>query len=286
MLRFSPDGTQILLVLNAGRGGEELWLLPYPAGRAEPRRVLADMRPAGGTPTVGWMPDGRHVVVSAAVESNAAAQLWLADTVSGARSALTSGTTSRLSPAIAPDGNRMILRETSGDLDVVSVDLATGAATTVIGTARNEWMPAWAAKENAFVYVTDRGGPHEIWLRRAGTPDRPIVSGRDFADATAWFIAPALSPSGDRVIYTRVEQGAISRLWISSTSGGTPVQLTNDSAAAEPEPVNPAEPVTRRPQHPLRRRSVHDEPVDARRVRADEQRVVAARIGTLTGNGP
>ena len=234
MLRFSPDGTQLLLMLNAGRDGEEAWLLPYPAGKTAPRRVLTDLRTGAGTPTVGWMPDSRHVVMSIAAESYGPAQLWLADTGSGATHALTSGTTNRLYPAIAPNGNRLIFRETSGDLDVVSVDLASGAAATVIGTTRNEWMPAWAANENAFVYVTDRSGPHEIWLHRPGIPDRPIVTPEDFSSGTTvWFIAPALSPGGDRVIYTRVEQGTVSRLWISSTAGGTPIQLTNASASAE-----------------------------------------------------
>jgi Tol biopolymer transport system component len=234
MLRFSPDGTQLLLALNPARDGEEIWLLPYPpATTAAPRRILQDVRSFEGTPTIAWMPDSRHIVFSLSAASNSPAQLWLADTVSGDRHALTSGTTDRFFPAIAPDGRRLIFAESSGHYDIVSVDLGTAAAETLIATERNEWMPAWASTEPALVYVTNRGGPNEIWLHRPGTVDRPIVSPRDFTTGTTWFMAPALSPPADRVVYARVEDGTISRLWISSVAGGAPIQLTNDTATAE-----------------------------------------------------
>ena len=46
-------------------------------------------------------------------------------------------------------------------------------------------------------------------------------------------MAPALSPEGDRVIYTRLERQGAGRLWISAVSGGAPVQLTSDASASE-----------------------------------------------------
>ena len=91
-------------------------------------------------------------------------------------------------------------------------------------------MPAWAAAEPAMVYVGNRNGPDEIWFRRGGAPDRPIVTARDFpADTTLWFMAPALSPRGDRVIYTRVERTGEGRLWISAVAGGSPIRATTDN---------------------------------------------------------
>jgi Tol biopolymer transport system component len=179
------------------------------------------------------MPDSRHLVMSVAAQPNSPHQLWLADTVSGAKHALTSGTSGRLYPAVAPDGQRLIFGEPSGSYDIVSVDLRTAAAETLLATERNEWMPAWAPNDETLVYVTDRAGPDEIWIRRAGAADRPIVTARDFPPGTTWFMAPTLSPRADRVIYTRVDQGTTSRLWISSVAGGTPIQLTNDAATAE-----------------------------------------------------
>jgi len=60
------------------------------------------------------------------------------------------------------------------------------------------------------------------------------VTPRDFPPRTTqWFLAPALSPDGGRIIYERFENQGGSRLWISTTSGGAPVPLTNDTAATE-----------------------------------------------------
>ena len=74
-------------------------------------------------------------------------QLWMADTTSGERHAITSGTSSTGAPAVSPDGLRLILTGDVGHYDIVSVDLATAVPRKLIATARNELMPAWAAKQ-------------------------------------------------------------------------------------------------------------------------------------------
>ena len=61
-----------------------------------------------------------------------------------------------------------------------------------------------------------------------------MVTPRDFPPGTTqWFLAPALSPDGGRLIYERFEIQGGSRLWISATSGGAPVPLTSDATATE-----------------------------------------------------
>ena len=235
-VKFSPDGKQILLLMNGGRQREEAWFLPYPANPSQPpRMVLTNIRSAGGTPGFCWMPDSRHVVLSLAGAGDASEQLWLADTVSGEYHALTSGTASRSSAAVSPDGQRIIFREDTGSYDIVSVDLASAAVHPLIATERNELMPSWAANKQLLAYVTDRNGSQEIWLHAADNSDRPLVTARDFPGVTVqWLMGPALSPEGDRVVYTRVDAGTISnRLWITAVAGGSSVQLTNDRASAE-----------------------------------------------------
>ena len=235
-LKFSPDGKQMLLLLNAGRQREEAWLLPYPPNPARaPRRVLADLRSAGGTPGFCWMPDSRHVVLSLAGAGEDAEQLWIADTVSGEYHALTSGTANRSAPAVSPDGQKLIFKETTGSFDIISVDLATAAAQPLIATERDELMPSWAARKPLLTYVTNRNGPQEIWLHGGDTTDRPLVTARDFPPGKLqWLMGPALSPEGDRVVYTKPDNGSGEvRLWISNVAGGAPVPLTSDHASAE-----------------------------------------------------
>ncbi len=184
-------------MLNGGRGeGEEAWLLDYPGGgTAGARRVFADTHGFGGTPEFSWMPDSRHIVMSYQPDSDARVGLWVVDTETGSRRALTSGTADAMGPAVSPDGTRLILTENRDDYDVVSVDLATGAAARLIATERSEQEPSWAAAVPALAYVTDRNGTAEIWLHEPNTIDRPLVTAADFpAGTTEWLMAPAHVP--------------------------------------------------------------------------------------------
>jgi Tol biopolymer transport system component len=230
-LKFSPDGRQILLIRSRG-AGEEAWLMPYPADPAKPpHQVLHGLPTFGGTPEFSWMPDNRHVVLST-TPGGAPPQLYTADTVSGAFTLFSSGTTAQRSPAVSPDGSKLVFQEATTDFDLVSVDLAKAAVTPLITTQRSELMPAWASKESAMVYVTNRSGYSEIWLHRPGQPERPLVTARDFPpDTTQGLSAPSLSPDATRVIYVRSQRLDIRpQLWISAVAGGAPVRLLKSSA--------------------------------------------------------
>jgi serine/threonine protein kinase/Tol biopolymer transport system component len=233
-LRFSPNGKSILLFMRGDRGRTEAWLMPYPPNSSQPPRLVqTDLTPYGGTPQFSWMPDSRHVVLSFASSPASSSQLWMADTASRKRMALTSGTANHGYVDVSPDGHRIVFTESADDYDLASVDIQHATASRLIATQRDEYMAAWAAKQPVLVYVTDRNGPQEIWLHTTG-PDRPVVTPRDFPPGTTqWFLAPALSPDGGRLIYERFENQGGSHLWISAASGGAPVPLTNDSTATE-----------------------------------------------------
>jgi Tol biopolymer transport system component len=231
-LRFSPDGNSILLFQDVGvPRSRQVWLMPYPADPGRPpQRVLPNLPSYGGTPFFSWMPDSRHIALSLVTTPGGSYQIWVADVISGKRHAILSGTTGAIQPAVSPDGRKLLFTEQVQDYDIVSAGLDGSAPRLLIATDRNEQMPAWAAKRPILAYVTDRNGPPEIWIRSANN-DRPVVTPRDFPLATTnWFIGPALSPEADRIVYTRGEATA-TRLWISAVAGGTPVPLTNDTAA-------------------------------------------------------
>jgi Tol biopolymer transport system component len=240
-LAFSPDRKHILLFVNSGdRGREEAWLIPYPADPAHPpKQIFQDFPTWAGTTRFSWMPDSRKVIVALETEPGSSTRLFQADTASGKRVALTSQTTHMMSPHVSPDGSRIIFSEPSGSLDIVSVGLETAAAKSWMATERSESMPAWALNQPALAYVTNRNGPMEIWLQSSDGVSHPIVTGRDFpAGTTQGFMAPALSPSADRVIYGRIGHSAAEgsstvQVWISSVSGGAPVPATNDTVSNE-----------------------------------------------------
>jgi eukaryotic-like serine/threonine-protein kinase len=231
-LKFSPDGKQLMLFRNAQKG-EEAWLMPYPADASHPpHRILEKLPALGGTPQFSWLPDNRHVVVSTSAETGAPVQLLMADTVSGEFHELSGGTTNQVSPAVSPDGSKLVFADVVSNFDIVSMDLAKATVTPLIATQRTEEMPAWAFKQPVLAYVTDRNGPLEIWVRQQGQSDRSVVTSRDFPpDTTQWFMNPIPSPDATRVIYTRRERAGGARLWMSAMSGGSPVPVMKNGAA-------------------------------------------------------
>ncbi len=232
-VKFSPDRKQILLLRNPTTG-EEAWLMPYPPDPSNPpHRILEKFPLSTSTPTVSWMPDNRRVVLAMSTGAEPS-QLYVADTVSGEYSVLSSGTTGQGTPAVSPDGSRLVFAEGALEFDIVSADLANAAVTPLLATNRSEDAPAWAGNGSAMVYLTNRNGAPEIWLHKPGEGDRPLVTNRDFqGDNTRFLMGPALSPDGNRMIYRRTEKVGRARLWMSAISGGSPVELVKDGKGTE-----------------------------------------------------
>jgi Tol biopolymer transport system component/tRNA A-37 threonylcarbamoyl transferase component Bud32 len=231
---FSPDGKSILLLRSGEGDKDEIWLLPYPAGSGVPRRVLERLTTLQGTPTFSWMPDNRHIVVSLATDVHSPKHLWMADIESDQLTPLTTGNAEERFPVVAPDGKSLIYSQSWDNLDVVSVSLADGEAQTLISTGRQESMAAWAANQEKLAWVTNRNGPMSIWIRQPDGSERPLLTASDFPPGThKWFMDPSLSPNAQQIVYVRVGNDGVTRLWISSLSGGVPVRLTNAEPSAE-----------------------------------------------------
>ncbi len=224
-MRFSPNGKQLLLIRAGDSGVEESWLLPWPAGSGTPRQVMKKIVPhEGDTPNFTWMPDSRHII--AAIDSH----LFLADTRSGRLQQITQGTSDDESPAVSPDGISLLFTESNEDYDIVSMSLADGTTHGLIVTPRDECMPAWAARSDSLVYVSNRLGELDIWLHTRDGPDRPLVTSASFAhDPPKWIWAPVLSPDGARVIFVATEKTGEIQLWEVSVTGGAPVRLVDAS---------------------------------------------------------
>jgi hypothetical protein len=117
---------------------------------------------------------------------------------------------------------------------VVSLSIEDGSALTLIDTGSNESEADWSTNQAKLTFVTSRNGPKEIWIRTPDGSERPVVTGADFPNVpNNGFNDPALSPEGDRLIYSALDHDGARRLWISSLSGGTPIRLTNAEPGAE-----------------------------------------------------
>jgi Tol biopolymer transport system component len=231
-LRFSPDGKKLLFIIGGIDARQDVWLLPFPDGTKRPRRLRLPVPGLFGAPSFDWMPDSRHIVISLATAADLPKHLWMADTESADFMPLTGGAESQIFVLVAPDGKSLIYLQYVPKFSVVSVSVHDGATKALIDTGREESMSSWSADTAKLVWVSNRNGPYEIWLREADGSERPVVTAADFPPATnQGFLSPAISPDGERVIYQRVDASGVSRLWISSVSGGPPLRLTN----AEPD---------------------------------------------------
>ena len=229
-LRFSPDGKQILVSLTRG-AGPHLWLLPFPGG-GKPRQILARFLAGGEVPTINWMPDSRRVVMGFARVSDAANQLWMADTLKAIIDPLTAGEGERSSPAVSPDGTKIAFDSSDTNLDIVEIPLAGGPVRPLLATSRNDLFPVWSPKSSIFADVTDRSGRKEIWLKSPQEGwDRPLVTQHDFpGDETLWLLTPAISPDGSRIAYSRISNKHVGELWISPMAGGSPLRIGDRAA--------------------------------------------------------
>jgi Tol biopolymer transport system component len=228
-LSFAPGGKRLLLAYDGVNGEDFIWLLPYPYGSGRPSRVFQTMPHALSTPQFSWLPDGKHLIVATSTEPSQSTQLWLARLGSESMQQLTVGSAFAGNASVSPDGKKIVYTQMQYDFDVVSISTDTGDVAPIISTAMNEYMPQYAATGGRLVYVTDRGGATEIWLREPDASTRPLVSPADIPGGVKFIMAPALSPDGSRVIFSVTPPTGVPRLWMTSVSGGNPIRVTNAS---------------------------------------------------------
>ena len=128
------------------------------------------------------------------------------------------------SPTWSPDGGYVAF--VSGGLlkkAVIASNGTVGAITTVAASETNVSDPAWSPDGTEIAFVRASAG--EIWEVNVSTGvEKQFTSGSSDA-------SPAWRPDGNELAYTSSGSGT-SELYVVSSPGGTPTQLTNDTAAA------------------------------------------------------
>ncbi len=232
LAQFSPDNRSILLMIDV-TGGRQAWLLPYPPGKAQPKRILESLPNTGFTPRWSWFPGGANAVMSLVTERGF--NLWQVGMHTGLKRQITATITAQnnTQPALSPSGDKLLFVNEVFDNMILSASVSDAAVERVISSEVQAGMPAWALNKDEMVYESKRGGATAIWMR-SEEKDRPIVTTDHFpAGSTVGFATPALSPAGDRIEYTRTDKDQRFANWISSLGGGPPVRLTNTRDVVE-----------------------------------------------------
>jgi serine/threonine protein kinase len=235
-LKFSPDGSKLLLWVGPGPDGiPGIWEIPISGG--EPRPRLATLLKRAISPiSFSWV-DNRNIVVTRADGPTPGAHLWLADTETDRVVPITTTPGNETSPSVSPTGSAIATAVDATDFDLVEIPLDGSRTRPVINTTRNEFDPAVARGGGQFAFVTDRTGEPQIWLQHQDD-SKPLVTAADFDGIVSLAIgALAFSPDGTRLAFqaaTRPESTTLpdfvggSRVWVKTIAGGKPFPIGGD----------------------------------------------------------
>jgi len=199
-LQWSPDGKSLAFVANflqlrdERRENEDIFVLPAEGG--EPRLIT------GGTTRLrdsspSWAPDSNRIVYAS--EESGFSNLYIVDTKSGERQALTTGTVDSLSPKWSPDGNTVAyVRAENSVFHIFGIPLGNGRTTR----------------------FSDTDGVNGGFGTGAGPAGPPGPPGM-----LAW------SPDGKRIAFTHSDPEKTSDIWVDGPEGLPPVQITNSMPA-------------------------------------------------------
>jgi Tol biopolymer transport system component len=216
---WSPDGRLICY-----RAHHALWTVSPDGGRAE--RLTHDNESARHPV---WSSDGKSIYYTSGREGTVA--LWkVAVGTQGSPERKTLGSGPESDPSISRDGKTLVYTTADEDYNVVMQDLASGVERP-FGTRRVEQMPRFTQGGAAVVFISNRvEGRDELWEQRiegdTAAGDARRITRHDAGNV----VHPAVSPDGRWIAYYRVVQGQRD-IWVVSTAGVAPTQITTDPGA-------------------------------------------------------
>ena len=217
---WSPDGTELACVTSRPPEPQKLAVVRVDGSKT---RVLleADSKlPFFGR--VAWSRDGASLAVGRSV-GGIASELWSVRASDGVSRRLWTdppGIFSK-SPAFAADGSGIVHVSNRGGAANLWLLPADGRPPTRLtsGAGPDLWPSVSAAGAIAFLNAPERSG---LWVYDLASGTRRQVTSHS---SPLW--APAFSPDGLDVAYSRAEEGGAWHIWISPVRGGQPVQLTS-----------------------------------------------------------
>ena len=224
---FAPDGKTILLCVALDTRGENCWLLPWPAAKAG--SVFSNGLPFSYTPQFTWMPDSRHLVFSDSTTTTRP-QLYMMDAKRGRYWPILAEDRPATLPSLAPDGSRVAYTSVLSHSDIIGVPLGDGPIRTIMGGSRSEQRVSASPVAQQLVYVTDRRGVQEVWIKSLVEGwERPLLTPNDIqtdGEPAQQFFNPVFSPDGRRVAVSAKSRSGV-HLYTVFASGGVPVRATS-----------------------------------------------------------
>ncbi|MDX1385055.1 MAG: hypothetical protein R3190_15485, partial [Thermoanaerobaculia bacterium] len=149
------------------------------------------------TPPIFHLLGSGRVVFESATTVEQLAEVALAPAGTGERGALTRGNTGDRQPTYSPDGGTVLFSSgRSGNLDLWTLELATGVVRQLTDDSAADWDPAWSPDGRSILWSSSRGGHLEIWMADADGAGARQVS-HDGFDAQN----PTMTADGEWIVY-------------------------------------------------------------------------------------
>lgn len=212
----SPDGRRVVFRRQMSTGVDYLYIADPRSGAERP--LTRDGWKAMG---YAWAPDGRTLLY--ATNRGGDFGLWSLDTRGAAEP-------KRVSLGLMSFGR--MSSDRSGKLAVETYDrrrnlfsvIGAGAATAVTTSTAREWNPD-IAPHGGLVFVSDQGGPPEVWVQPEGAERVRLTQLRaSYVHGTRW------SPDGRRIAFMAAK-GQDTDLWLMNADGLGLTRITRDGAA-------------------------------------------------------
>jgi hypothetical protein len=231
---WSPDGRELVFSMQGSLWRQRVGTTDAVQLTAEP---TYDFQP-------DWSPDGRFVVYVS--YDGEAIALRLLELQTGRTRALIADGAVNLEPRWSPDGRRIAFVSTAfngrwhvfvgrfdpaaglADVRRVSVDRDSGLPRYYYSVFDHFLSPTWSPDGRELIFVSNRGrvyGTGGVW--RATVGDDTLRGARELHyEETTWKARPDWARDGKRVVYSSYHGRQWNQLWLLSSEGGDPIQLT------------------------------------------------------------
>ncbi len=128
-------------------------------------------------------------------------RVYLFDLASGRQQPLGDFAAMTLSPRFAPDGNSVIMSQTTpgGNADIYTIDLGSRQARRLTDSGSIDVSPCYSPDGTQITFNSDRGGDQQIYVMNAdGSGVKRISFGKGRYGTPVW------SPRGDLIAFTRL----------------------------------------------------------------------------------